>query len=125
MRPFLMIPTAALALAVSSAAMAQVPPYPWSQPGTHPYQLDRQRQAMEAQRVRAAEQQALARQIALDRRLTVLELQAARTAPLDLYEPRRLGTVAEERAAREAATRRREEVVAGTSQIDAWLERPR
>ena len=108
----------------ASDALAQTAPA-WRSRTDPRNQLDRQRQAIEAQRMRAAEQQALARQIELDRRLTVLELQAARTPPLDLYEPRPLGTVAEERAAREAATRRREAVVAGTSQIDAWLDRPR
>ena len=108
----------------ASDALAQTAPG-WRSRTDPRNQLDRQRQAIEAQRLRAAEQQALARQIELERRLTVLELQAARTPPLDLYEPRPLGTVAEERAAREAATRRREAVVAGTSQIDAWLDRPR
>lgn len=85
---------------------------------------DRHRDAMERLRIQADQRDAFARQQAADARLTVLELQAARQRPLPESQaetaPR---TLEQRRAERESQTRRREAVVSGVGEIDAWLDR--
>ena len=114
-------PLILLALMTTTPALAQTPP--WVQPGgasvgeQHRYQADRQRAINDANA-------ALARQQQLETRLTILELQSARQAPLmPQSDWRALRTPEQERALREAATERRQTVVEGMGQIDAWLDR--
>jgi len=110
-----------LSLAAAAPAVAQVAPYPGYGPGVttgdvHRYEMDRLRN-------QADQRDALARQQALDTRLTVLELQARRIQPPPSYALQPLRTVEQERAARETATARREATARGVGQIDAWLDR--
>ena len=110
-----------LSLAAAAPAAAQVAPYPGYGHGVttgdvHRYEMDRLRN-------QADQRDALARQQALDTRLTVLELQARRIQPPPSYALQPLRTVEQERAARETATARREAAARGVGQIDAWLDR--
>lgn len=99
------------------------PPPPGYSPGSaiadqHRYEMDRLRN-------QAAEREALAQQQRLQTQLTIQQLQAARqptlpSPPPTAYVPR---TLEQERQAREAQTARREAMVRGVTQIDAWLDR--
>ena len=86
---------------------------------------DQHRYEMDRLRNQAAESDALAQQQRLQTQLTIQQLQAARQPtppqpPQTAYAPR---TLEQERQAREAQTARREEMVRGVTQIDAWLDR--
>lgn len=89
----------------------------------HRHQADQHRAEMDRLRARADQREDLARQLQLETRLNRLEIQAARQP-----EPRQpmalpaLRSPEQARAAREAATRRREATAAGIGQIDAWLD---
>ena len=111
----------------AAPALAQVTP--WSPYGS-PYATagaaggDVQRYRMEQQRQQAEYSAALAQQQALQTRLTLMELQARRlpAPPVERPDPA-LRPLEQERAAREAATRRRQSTAQGVSEIDAWLDR--
>ena len=119
--------TAALAAALACAlpATAQIAPLP-GQPQVGPwpgvadqarYQADQHRYEMERLRLEAGQRDAFARQQALEARLRVMELQAARQpVPPTSYSPYPTGTPEQARARRDA-------VVSGTTQIDDWLDR--
>lgn len=124
---------AAFAIAALAAQLAAVPvaarqvPAPW--PGTWPGSAigatigEQHRYEMERLRARSDEQEAFARSHALAARLTVLELQAARQPALP--DPARpVSSLEDARAVREREAARRESIVAGVGQIDAWLDRP-
>jgi len=114
--------------AMASPAVAQVG-YPYvpgyAAPVTvgeqHRYEMDRLRSV-------ADQNDALARRQQFDTRLTLMELEAARrpaivdAAPYTPYAPTR--THDQQRALTQAQSQRRETIVEGVSQIDAWLDRP-
>ncbi|WP_312780487.1 hypothetical protein [Brevundimonas sp.] len=120
---------ALLTVALPLAANAQTwpgwpgPPPPGYDPGSAI--ADQHRIEMDRLRNQAAEREALAQQQRLQTQLTIQRLEAARqpTPPLPpptAYTPR---TLEQERQAREAQTARREEMVRGVTEIDAWLDR--
>ncbi len=99
------------------------PPPPGYDPGSAI--ADQHRIEMDRLRNQAAEREALAQQQRLQTQLTIQRLEAARQPTLPLppqttYAPR---TLEQERQAREAQDARREEMVRGLSEIDAWLDR--
>jgi hypothetical protein len=116
---------AAAALAAASSAQAQaVPPYAAPGADPHRYQADQHRYEIDRLRTRADQRETFARQLQLETRLNRLEIEAARqpdVAPAP--EPHALGSPEEERALREAATRRRHATAGAADQIDAWLDR--
>lgn len=118
-----------LMTAVPLAAAAQTwpgwpgPPPPGYDPGSTI--ADQHRIEMDRLRNQAAEREALTQQQRLQTQLTIQQLEAARqpTPPLPpqtAYAPR---TLEQERQAREAQTARREDMVRGVTEIDAWLDR--
>lgn len=119
----------AVAFAVATPAGAQVPPYA-PRPGEpavdyNRYQADQNRLEMERLRAQADQREAQARQMETEARLRRLRIEAARQPePIQPETRRRLRTPEEERAARQAATARREATAAGVGQIDHWLDRP-
>ena len=128
-RPHLESMTKALALATAVALIcaapvaAQVVPRPlpgqaWPSAADQArYQADQHRHEMERLRLEADQREAFARQQALEARLRVMELQAARQpVPPTAYTPYTTGTPEQARARRDA-------VVNGTTQIDDWLDR--
>ncbi len=114
--------SAVLALSVSSAG-AQV--RPWTPLGSAGASgLETQRYAIERQRQQAEAAEALARQQQLQTRVTLMELQARRTpSPTPADPTPALRSPEQERAAREAATARRQATAQGVGQIDSWLDR--
>lgn len=99
------------------------PPPPGYDPGSAI--ADQHRIEMDRLRNQAAEREALAQQQRLQTQLTIQQLEAARqpTPPLPpstAYAPR---TLEQERQAREAQDRRRDQMVRGITEIDAWLDR--
>lgn len=118
-----------IALAAPVVAQAQTVPPP-VRPGQAPfdgnrYQADQNRLEMERLRVQADQREAFARQLEADARQRSERLQAARQAePIPPPASHHLRSPQEERAARQAATARRQAVAAGVGQIDAWLDRP-
>ena len=98
------------------------PPPPGYDPGSAI--ADQHRIEMDRLRGQAAEREAFARQQRLQTRLTIQQLEAARqpTPPLP-PSTAYVRSPEEERQAREAQTARREEVVRGAAEIDAWLDR--
>jgi len=78
-------------------------------------------------RLRAVNDQleAEARLAHLETQQRLYELEAARQSPATVTDPVRFSllTVEQTRAARDAATRRRQDVVSGATQIDDWLYR--
>ncbi len=99
------------------------PPPPGYDPGSAI--ADQHRIEMDRLRNQAAEREALAQQQRLQTQLTIQQLQAARQPappmpPQTAYAPR---TLEQERQAREAQDARREEMVRGVTEIDAWLDR--
>lgn len=124
MTRILAVTTAVAAFALP--AMAQVAPTAHQLPPGHArYQADQHRFEMDRLRARADQREAFARQLELETRLNRLEIEAARQ-PEPVQPPawRTLRTPEDERAAREAATRRLRATAAGVGQIDAWLDRP-
>ena len=118
-----------LMAALPLAATAQTwpgwpaPPPPGYDPGSAI--ADQHRIEMDRLRNQAAEREALAHQQRLQTQLTIQQLQAARqpTPPLPpatAYAPR---TIEQERQAREAQDARRDQMVRGVTEIDAWLDR--
>ncbi len=114
------------ATAGPAAAQAYRDPLPWSRgvtadPG---YIADRQRLEMDRLRARADANRYEADRNRFESQLTIQDLRARRQ-PAPAAEPsvRILRSPEEERAAREAATARRETVQGQTGQIDAWLDR--
>lgn len=91
---------------------------------THRYQADQHRLEMDRLRARTDQRESLARQLELDTRLNRRRIETARQ-PEPVQPPawRAVRTPEEERAAREAAVRRRQATAAGVGQIDAWLDR--
>lgn len=113
-------------LAAPAAAQVPLPPAGASALDLNRYQADQHRYEMERLRARADQRESFARQLQLETRLSRLEIEAARQQePIQPPAYRALRTPEEERAAREAATRRREATAAGVGQIDDWLDRPR
>ena len=113
----------ALTLGAAAPVPAQVAPY-WRYGVSGAAAGDVQRYEMERLRQQGQESEALARQQSLQTRLTLMELQARRQpAPPPESPSPVLRSVERERAAREAATTRRQSTVQGVSQIDAWLDR--
>lgn len=111
-----------LILSLATPALAQTrpgEPFPQMSVG------DRHRYEMERLRAINDGQAALARQQALQTRLTVLELQAARQSPPLPAPSLYVRSPEQERAARQAATTRREATQDAVSQIDDWLDRGR
>ncbi len=114
--------SAVLALSVSSAG-AQV--RSWTPLGgpAGASGLETQRYAIERQRQQAEAAEALAQQQRLQTRLTLMELQARRTpSPTPDNPTPALRSPEQERAAREAATARRQATTQGVGQIDNWLD---
>jgi hypothetical protein len=112
--------TAVLATSALPAAtqVAPLPGQPWSNPADQArYQADQHRYEMGRLGLEADQREAFARQQALEARLRVMALQAARQpTPPEPYVPYTTGTPEQARARREA-------VVTGTTQIDDWLDR--
>lgn len=124
----LLLTAAALssALGLATSAQAQTaPPYPAPGADLHRYQADQHRYEIDRLRAQADQRESFARRLQLETRLNRLEIEAARPPNID-PEPsaRALRSPEEERALREAATRRRNDTTAGVTQIDAWLDRP-
>lgn len=115
-----------LAAPVAAQTRSVPPPSGLSALDLNRYQADQHRYEMERLRNQADQRQSFARQLQLETRLNRLEIEAARQ-PESVQPPawRAPRTPEEERAAREAATRRREATAAGVGQIDDWLDRPR
>ena len=111
-----------LILSLATPALAQTrpgEPFPQVSVGErHRYEMERLRAINDGQA-------ALARQQALQTRLTVLELQAARQPPPLPAPSLYVRSPEQERAARQAATTRREATQDAVSQIDDWLDRGR
>ena len=109
-----------LCLAAVPAA-AQVRPYG---PGPYATTGDLHRYEMDRLRARADANESLARSLALDARLTILELQA-RQRSIPVFSPEVASSPSPDvaRDMRQAATVRREVIAAGVGQIDAWLDR--
>jgi hypothetical protein len=107
----------------ATPALAQVTPWsPYGGAGTAGADLQRYR--IEQQRQQAEASEALARQQALQTRLTLMELQARRMpAPTADNPTPAVRSPEQERAAREAATARRQTTTQGVGQIDRWLDR--
>jgi len=98
------------------------PPPPGYDPGSAI--ADQHRIEMDRLRGQAAEREAFARQQRLQTRLTIQQLEAARQPTPPLPPPTAyVRSPEEERRAREAQTARREEMVRGATEIDAWLDR--
>lgn len=98
------------------------PPPPGYDPGSAI--ADQHRIEMDRLRNQAAEREALAQQQRLQTRMTIQRLEAARQPALPSPPPTAyVRSPEEERRAREAQTARREEMVRGVSEIDAWLDR--
>ena len=119
----------ALAVLLSAAPAAAQNPPAYTRPGEpadlHRYQADQHRYEMNRLRAEADRRNAEARQLETEARLRRMEIEAARQTELPApWAPRAVRSPEEERALREAAARRRQEVAAGASQIDAWLDRP-
>ncbi len=98
------------------------PPPPGYDPGSAI--ADQHRIEMDRLRNQAAEREALAQQQRLQTQLTIQRLETARQpAPLPPPPTAYVRSPEEERQAREAQTARREEMVRGSAEIDAWLDR--
>ncbi|MGO4411021.1 MULTISPECIES: hypothetical protein [unclassified Brevundimonas] len=117
-----------LLAALPLAANAQIwpgwpgPPPPGYDPGSAI--ADQHRIEMERLRNQAAEREALAQQQRLQAQLTILQLQAARQPTPPLTPPiAYVRSPEEERLAREAQDARRDQMVRGVTEIDAWLDR--
>lgn len=112
---------------IAGAAQAQsvrpLPPGPstWDQ---HRYQADQHRYEMDRLRAQADQREAVTRQLDLQSRLNREALRSRLASdPYIPTQPRDLRSPEDERAAREAATARRQATEAGVGQIDAWLDR--
>ncbi len=122
--------TFALLIALSAPVAARAQIAPPTRPGEAPfdynrYASDQNRLEMERLRAEADQREAAARQMETEARLRSLRIQAARQPePVQPPPSRILRSPQEERAARQAATARREATAAGVGQIDAWLDRP-
>ncbi len=101
-----------------AAQVAPLPGQPWPNALDQARdQADRHRHEIERLRFEADQREAFARQQALEARLRVMDLQAARQpVPPAAYAPYPTGTP-------EQAQARGETVVRGTTQIDDWLDR--
>ncbi len=117
-----MRPLIALVLCLAAApAAAQVRPYG---PAAYATTGDLHRYEMDRLRARADASESLARSLALDARLTLLELQARRrSTPVSFPEVAVFPAPDLAQSMRQAATVRREAIAAGVGQIDAWLDR--
>lgn len=117
-----------IVLSVAAPATAQVPGRVgagWSAFDQHRQAADRHRRDMDRLRIEADERDIQARQQQLETRLNSLRIQSARRPDLIAPAPTpALRSPEEERAAREAASARRQASATATSQIDAWLDRP-
>lgn len=115
-----------LTFAAAAPTVAQVSTYPrYGVPGVGGAG-DIQRYEMERLRQQAQESETLARQQSLQTRLTLMEMQARRqAAPATVPDSASpvLRSLERERAAREAATVRRQSTTEGVGQIDSWLDR--
>ncbi|MFC7378131.1 hypothetical protein [Brevundimonas sp. GCM10030266] len=116
-----------LAGAVHAQSMAQSAPRPlppgpstWDQ---HRYQADQHRYEMDRLRQQNDRREAATRQLQLEGRQTRLELDQQRTTAPSTAPLPPVRSVEEQRAAREAATRRRETTADRVGEIDAWLDR--
>ncbi|WP_420471103.1 hypothetical protein [Brevundimonas sp. FT23042] len=123
----LILPAVVAPLFLAGAAAAQsvpqpLPPAPstWDQ---HRYQADQHRYEMERLRRQNEQRQAVARQLQLESRLTLDDLNRQRDMDPTTVPPPRLRSPEEARAARESATERRETTTRRVGEIDAWLDR--
>ena len=105
--------------AFAAPAAAQVVPYPGATP------LEQHRYETQRLRAEADRREAEARLYQLETQARLRGVEAARQPPLYVEPYRPLGTPEQERAAREAATVRRQSIVTGATQIDDWLDRSR
>jgi hypothetical protein len=121
----LLLAALAAPLMLAGAAHAQSVPQPpglstWDQ---HRYQADQHRYEMDRLRQQTDQRQATARQLQLESRQTRLELDQRRATDPSAAPLPPIRSVEEERAAREAATRRRETTADRVGEIDDWLDR--
>ena len=123
----LLIAALAAPLTLAGAAYAQTTPRPlppgpaaWEQ---HRYQADQHRYEMDRLRQQNDQRQATAGQLQQESRQTRLELDRQRTTERSAAPLPRIRSFEEERAAREAATARRETTADRVGEIDAWLDR--
>lgn len=108
-----------LVSAFAAPAAAQVAPYPGATP------LERHRYENQRLRLEADRRSAEARLYQLEAQARRREIEAARQPPLHVEPYTPAPTPEQARAAREAATARRQTVVTGATQIDDWLDRTR
>lgn len=98
------------------------PPPPGYDPGSAI--ADQHRIEMDRLRNQAAEREALAQQQRLQTQLTIQQLEAARQPNLPSPPPvAYVRSPEQERLEREAQDRRRDQMVRGVTEIDAWLDR--
>lgn len=120
----LIVLAAALTGAFAGAVQAQTPPRPGATAmDQHLWQADRHRMEMDRLRLQADQRELQARQFELEARLNRREIEARRQP--DLYipsAPTMTRSPEQERAARDAAARRRQ-AAGDVGQIDAWLDR--
>lgn len=117
-------------LMLAGAAQAQTAPRPAPLPAApstwdqHRHQADQHRYEMDRLRQQNEQRQATARQLELQTRQNQFDLQNRRTVdPYVPSAPPALRSPEEERAARQAATERRETTSQRVGEIDAWLDR--
>jgi hypothetical protein len=111
----------ALVLALMFTSQVQ----PWGVSPSPAQAAEQHRLAIEQQRVQAQQRELFARQQDLNTRLTLRDIEAARQPAVAPASPRPLGSPEAERLAREAQTRRTDEVRNGVGQIESWLDRTR
>lgn len=102
----------------AAPAAGQVTPYPGATP------LEQHRYETQRLRAETDRREAEARMHRLETQARLRGLEAARQPP-PYIAPYPAITPEQARAAREAATARRQTVAAGTTQIDNWLDRGR
>lgn len=111
----------AFGLVLAAPATAQVAGFRNANPVGDQHRFETERLRLQSDQ-RAIE----ARQQALNTRLTQLELQSRRQSRPITSDPAATAlTLEQARAARQAATARRETIVQGVTAIDDWLDRPR
>ncbi|RZJ44184.1 MAG: hypothetical protein EON86_03840 [Brevundimonas sp.] len=123
----LFLAAAVAPLLLSGAAHAQsvrpLPPGP-SALDQNRWQADQHRYEMDRLRFQNDQRNATARQLQLESRQTLNDLNARRTMdPYIPYSPPALRSPEQERAARVSATERRETTTSRVGEIDAWLDR--
>jgi len=120
------------ALFTTAPALAQAQAQAWQpRPGEptidpHRYQADQHRFEMDRLRAQADQRETFARQLDLETRLNLQQIQAARRPEPDTERVLRpLRSSAEEQALRQSASERGRAAASDLGQIDAWLDRTR